>query len=93
MEEGEFFPFLDFPEAESEELLLAKWGFLAEHFEVSKVADTRFLLRILYWIKGQNRDATALVRPSRVWDLYMAIDARHLLCLEAEKAQDLRKIR
>jgi hypothetical protein len=93
MEEEEFFPFLDLPDSDSQENFLARWAFLHTFIDVGKDDDTGFLLTILQWIKSANRDAVTIFRPGRLWDLYAAIGAKHLLSLQAGKDGDIQMIR
>ncbi|KAK4038181.1 hypothetical protein C8A01DRAFT_17707 [Parachaetomium inaequale] len=88
MEEYEFFPFLNLDETISAEQLSAKWMFLHTDFSVGKDHDTTFLLDILLWINLANPDASAVSRPQRLLDLYIAIDAK---CLGALDQQAERK--
>ena len=92
MAEEQFFPFLDLPDSESQEHFLAKWVFLHTHMHVGKDDNTEFLLDILYWIREANGDAINISQPNRVWDLYIKIDARHLLCSPAEKEDGVEMI-
>jgi hypothetical protein len=90
MEEDEFFPFLELPDAESDEALVASWRCLPV---IDKDNGMILLLDILSWImKGDERPAN-ISRPTRVWDLYLAINARYMLCLESEEQDELLVIR
>ncbi|PIG82100.1 hypothetical protein AARAC_000013 [Aspergillus arachidicola] len=77
MKEDEAFPFL-YLEGLSDEELYSKWIFLHHDFSVGKDDDMDFLLNVLYWIQSSNPDESTLTSYERLWDLYIAIDAKHL---------------
>ncbi|KAB8254531.1 hypothetical protein BDV32DRAFT_132200 [Aspergillus pseudonomiae] len=77
MEKDEPFPFL-YLEGDPDEEIYSKWTFLHNDFSVGKDDNMDFLLDILYWIQSSNPDETSLTSYERLWDLYIAIDAKHL---------------
>ncbi|GFG16303.1 hypothetical protein IFM61392_09435 [Aspergillus lentulus] len=91
MEEDEPFPFL-YLEGLSDEELYSKWIFLHNDFSVGKDDDLEFLLDVLYWIQSANPDASTLTSYERLWDLYIAIDAKHLAAEDRVVARDTVKL-
>lgn len=87
MQENENFPFLYF-EGLSDEELYSKWIFLHNDFSVGKDDDMDFLLNVLYWIQSANPDESTLTAYERLWDLYIAIDAKHLAAEDRLVARD-----
>ncbi|KAJ6063689.1 hypothetical protein N7499_012369 [Penicillium canescens] len=88
MEEDEPFPFLYLEEGLSDQELYSKWIFLHNDFSVGKDDDMDFLLNVLYWIQSANPDESSLTSYERLWDLYIAIDAKHLAAENRMAARD-----
>jgi hypothetical protein len=88
MKELEPFPFLAIEEAALSEELSPKLMFLHTVFSVEKDDDTNFLLNVLHWIGVANSDADAIKQHQRLWDLYIAIDAK---LVGSEDQQEVRK--
>jgi hypothetical protein len=88
MEEDEPFPFLYLEEELSDEELYSKWIFLHNYFSVGKDDDMEFLLNVLYWIQSANPDESTLTSYKRLWDLYIAIEAKHLAAEDRVVARD-----
>jgi hypothetical protein len=47
-----------------------------------------FLLNVLYWIQSANPDESTLTSYERLWDLYIAIEAKHLAAEDRVVARD-----
>ncbi|KAE8133581.1 hypothetical protein BDV38DRAFT_274159 [Aspergillus pseudotamarii] len=88
MEEDEPFPFLYLGEGLSDEELYSKWIFLHNDFSVGKDDDIDFLLTVLYWIQSANPDEYTLTSYERLWDLYIAIEAKQLAAEDRVAARD-----
>ncbi|GAB1207249.1 hypothetical protein APSETT445_005962 [Aspergillus pseudonomiae] len=86
MEKDEPIPFLYLGEGHPDEEIYSKWTFLHNDFSVGKDDNVDFLLDILYWIQSSNPDETSLTSYERLWDLYIAIDAKHLASKDREAA-------
>ncbi|KAF9887222.1 hypothetical protein FE257_010476 [Aspergillus nanangensis] len=88
MGEDEPFPFLYFEEGLSDHELYSTWIFLRNDFSVGKDDDMDFLLNVLYWIQSANPDESTITSYERLWDLYIAIDAKHLAAEDRVVARD-----
>ena len=88
MEEDEPFPFLYLGEGLSDDELYSKWIFLHNDFSVGKDDDIDFLLTVLYWIQSANPDECTLTSYERLWDLYIAIEAKQLAAEDRVAARD-----
>lgn len=88
MEPTERFPFLELGGPMSAEELSTKWMFLHTIFSAGKEDNVHFLLQILGWIRDSHEEASSVTRFQRLFDLYVAIDAKCLGAIDRQAARN-----
>jgi hypothetical protein len=93
MEHPEEFPFLRIEEVERPDMLDNKWSFLSIYFSVGRQDDISFLLDILCHIVESCHTPSSVRQSQRVFDLYVALDAKLLLANDQEReSEEIRSV-